>query len=90
MCQNMGTSMKLTKDEITQGEHFEAFRQAKKQLPDSTYFESWVQSIRHYSEMDGVVYGIPDWMDRTHALGNAVDPRIAYEILITIDYLINN
>lgn len=53
------------------------------------YFESWFQSVRYYSELDGVVYGIPDWMDRTHALGNSIDPRIAYEILITIDYLIN-
>lgn len=77
-------------DKVTTREHFKAFRQTKKQLPDSMYFESWFQSVRHYSEMDGVVYGIPDWMDRTHALGNAIDPRIAYEILITIDYLINN
>lgn len=76
-------------DKIAQREHFKAFRQTKKQLPDSAYFESWVQSVRHYSELDGVVYGISDWMDRTHALGNAIDPRIAYEILITIDYLIN-
>lgn len=71
------------------GEHFKAFRQTKKQLPDCMYFESWFQSVRYYSELDGVVYGIPDWMDRTHALGNSIDPRIAYEILITIDYLIN-
>lgn len=83
-------SIRSQKDKVTQGEHFKAFRQTKKQLPDCVYFESWFQSIRHYSEMDGVVYGIPDWMDRTHALGNAIDPRIAYEILITIDYLINN
>jgi DNA-cytosine methyltransferase len=83
-------SIRSSEDKVTPGEHFKAFRQTKKQLPNCTYFESWFQSIRHYSEMDGVVYGIPDWMDRTHALGNAIDPRIAYEILITIDYLINN
>lgn len=77
------------KDKVTPGEHFKAFRQTKKQLPDCMYFESWFQSVRYYSELDGVVYGIPDWMDRTHALGNSIDPRIAYEILITIDYLIN-
>lgn len=78
------------KDKVTSGEHFKAFRQTKKQLPDSPYFESWFQSIRHYSEMDGVVYGIPDWMDRTHALGNAIDPRIAYDIFLIIDYLNDN
>lgn len=77
------------KDKVTPGEHFKAFRQTKKQRPDCMYFESWFQSVRYYSELDGVVYGIPDWMDRTHVLGNSIDPRIAYEILITIDYLIN-
>lgn len=83
-------SVRSQENKVTSGEHFKAFRQTKKQLPGCAYFESWFHSIRHYSEMDGVVYGIPDWMDRTHALGNAIDPRIAYEILITIDYLINN
>lgn len=78
------------KDEITSGEHFKAFRGTKKQLPDCPYFESWFQSIQHYSKLDGVVYGIPDWMDRTHALGNAIDPRIAYEFFLIIEYLINN
>ena len=76
------------KDKVTSGEHFKAFRQTKKQLPDCTHFESWVQSLRYYSGLDGVVYGIPNWMDRTHALGNAIDPRVAYEFLITIDYLL--
>ena len=83
------TASEAKKDKVTPGEHFKAFRQTKKQLPDCMYFESWFQSVRYYSELDGVVYGIPDWMDRTHALGNSIDPRIAYEILITIDYLIN-
>lgn len=77
------------KDKVAPREHFEAFRQTKKQLSDGAHFESWFQSVRYYSKLDGVVYGIPDWMDRTHALGNAIDPRIAYEMLITIDYLIN-
>jgi hypothetical protein len=76
------------KDKVTSGEHFKAFRQTKKQLPDCIHFESWVQSLRYYSGLDGVVYGIPNWMDRTHALGNAIDPRVAYEFLITIDYLL--
>lgn len=76
------------KNKVTSGEHFKAFRQTKKQLPDCTHFESWVQSLRYYSGLDGVVYGIPNWMDRTHALGNAIDPRVAYEFLITIDYLL--
>lgn len=75
---------------VTSGEHFKAFRQTKKQLPGCAHFESWFQSVRYYSELDGVVYGIPNWMDRTHALGNAIDPRIAYEILLIIDYLTNN
>lgn len=74
-------------DKVTPGVDFEAFRQTKKQLPGSSYFKSWFQSVRHYSQLDGMVYGIPNWMDRTHALGNAIDPRIAYEILITIEYL---
>lgn len=82
-------SFRSQKNKATPGEHFEAFRQTKKQLPGCTYFESWFQSVRHYSELDGVVYGIPNWMDRTHALGNAIDPRIAYEFLLIIDYLIN-
>ena len=76
------------KDKVTSGEHFKAFRQTKKQLPGCAHFESWFQSVRYYSELDGVVYGIPNWMDRTHALGNAIDPRVAYEFLITIDYLL--
>lgn len=83
-------SIRIHKDKVAPGVDFKTFRQSKKQLPDSTHFESWLQAIRYYSELDGMVYGIPDWMDRTHALGNAIDPRIAYEILITIDYLINN
>lgn len=78
------------KNKVTSGEHFKAFRQTKKQLPGCAHFESWFQSVRYYSELDGVVYGIPNWMDRTHALGNAIDPRIAYEILLIIDYLMNN
>ena len=78
------------KNKVTSGEHFKAFRQTKKQLPGCAHFESWFQSVRYYSELDGVVYGIPNWMDRTHALGNAIDPRIAYEILLIIDYLTNN
>ena len=77
------------KNKVTSGEHFKAFRQTKKQLPGCAHFESWFQSVRYYSELDGVVYGIPNWMDRTHALGNAIDPRVAYEMLITIEYLIN-
>lgn len=60
------------KNKVTSGEHFKAFRQTKKQLPGCAHFESWFQSVRYYSELDGVVYGIPNWMDRTHALGNAV------------------
>lgn len=78
------------KNKVTSGEHFKAFRQTKKQLPGCAHFESWFQSVRYYSELDGVVYGIPNWMDRTHALGNAIDPRIAYEILLIIDYLTSN
>ena len=78
------------KNKVTSGEHFKAFRQTKKQLPGCAHFESWFQSVRYYSELDGVVYGIPNWMDRTHALENAIDPRIAYEILLIIDYLTNN
>ena len=78
------------KNKVTSGEHFKAFRQTKKQLPGCAHFESWFQSVRYYSELDGVVYGIPKRMDRTHALGNAIDPRIAYEILLIIDYLTNN
>lgn len=70
---------RIHQDKITSGEHFKAFRKTKKRLPDCAHFESWVQSMRHYSELDGVVYGIPNWMDRTKALGNAIDPRIAYE-----------
>lgn len=76
------------KDKATSGEYFKAFRETKKQLPDGIHFESWFQSVQYYSKLDGVVYGIPDWMDRTHALGNAIDPRVAYEFLITIDYLL--
>lgn len=78
------------KNKVTSGEHFKAFRQTKKQLPGCAHFESRFQSVRYYSELDGVVYGIPNWMDRTHALGNAIDPRIAYEILLIIDYLTSN
>ena len=78
------------KNKVTSGEHFKAFRQTKKQLPGCAHFESWFQSVRYYSKLDGVVYGIPNWMDGTHALGNAIDPRIAYEILLIIDYLTNN
>ena len=78
------------KNKVTSGEHFKAFRQTKKQLPGCAHFESWFQSVRYYSELDGVVYGIPNWMDRTHALGNVIDPRIAYEILLIIDYLTSN
>lgn len=78
------------KNKVTSGEHFKAFRQTKKQLPGCAHFESWFQSVRYYSELDGVVYGIPNWMNRTHALGNAIDPRIAYEILLIIDYLTSN
>ena len=78
------------KNKVTSGEHFKAFRQTKKQLPGCAHFESWFQSVRYYSELDGVVYGIPNRMDRTHSHGNAIDPRIAYEILLIIDYLTNN
>ena len=78
------------KNKVTSGEHFKAFRQTKKQLPGCAHFESRFQSVRYYSELDGVVYGIPNWMDRTYALGNAIDPRIAYEILLIIDYLTSN
>ena len=78
------------KNKVTSGEHFKAFRQTKKQLTGCAHFESWFQSVRYYSELDGVVYGIPNWMDRTHALGNSIDPRIAYEILLIIDYLTSN
>lgn len=81
-------SKRIYAHEIAQGEHFKAFAKTKKQLPDGARFESWVQSIRHYSELDGVVYGIPNWMDRTKALGNAIDPRIAYEFFLIIEYLI--
>lgn len=83
-------SLGSQKDKVMSGEHFKAFRETKKQLPDCSYFESWFQSLRYYSKLDGVVYGIPDWMDRTHALGNAIDPRIAYEFFLIIEYLINN
>lgn len=79
---------RIPENEIAPGEHFKAFAKTKKQLPDCAYFKSWVQSIRHYSKLDGMVYGIPDWMDRTKALGNAIDPRIAYEIFLIIEYLI--
>lgn len=74
-------------DKVAPGVDFKTFRQTKKQLPGGSYFKSWFQSVRHYSQLDGMVYGIPYWMDRTHALGNAIDPRVAYEILITIEYL---
>lgn len=83
-------SLGVAENAIETGKHFEAYFQNKKQLPDRPYFESWVQSVRHYAQLDGMVYGIPDWMDRTKALGNAIDPRIAYEILLVIDYLINH
>lgn len=76
-------------DKATQREYYKTFRQKKERLPYCSYFESWFQSVRYYSELDGMVYGIPNWVDRTHALGNAVDPRIAYEFLIAIDFLIN-
>ena len=45
------------KNKVTSGEHFKAFRQTKKQLPGCAHFESWFQSVRYYSELDGVVYG---------------------------------
>jgi DNA (cytosine-5)-methyltransferase 1 len=31
-------------------------------------------------ELCGMAHGIPNWMDRNHAGGNAIDPRVAFEI----------
>ncbi|GAB6010824.1 DNA cytosine methyltransferase [Viscerimonas tarda] len=58
-------------------------------LCDASDCDNWIGTMRDSDRLVGKIYGISNWMDRVKGLGNAIDPRIAYQIYKVIDRISN-